>query len=180
MRNAFPGNFVATKRNKMNHLFNHISWSAYLGTLALLLIAYYAFIGWKYYRADILALAHKLTGHKDDSRSLPAALRYSGEAPPENSESVSTSIPEETIPQPQSLSIEAQELSQILIACIKKAAGQPYAPDKLASQLKTILEGLDALPASEQQNITALIITECEKTGTALLSESEVGKWWSA
>ena len=67
-----------------------------------------------------------------------------------------------------------------LRACIARAADQPFAPASLIAQLKQILKQHTALAPDERPAINHLVVSECEKTGTALLTEEEVDQWWSA
>jgi hypothetical protein len=50
----------------------------------------------------------------------------------------------------------------------------------LVSQLKQILKQHTALTVAERPVINHLVVNECEKNGTALLTEEEVDQWWSA
>ncbi|RKR82067.1 hypothetical protein BDD43_2234 [Mucilaginibacter gracilis] len=165
----------------MNKLLNPISWSAYLETVAVLAIAWYAFIGWKYYRHEIRELIARISGQKDDSRELPAALQYQSEA------DADATAAQSAIPAEQAQSIYEEpllnqdELAQELTRCISEATDKPYAPASLIPKLKKILNDYpDVAATPDRDEINALIVRECERTGTALLSESEVDMWWSA
>jgi hypothetical protein len=163
----------------MDTLLNPISWSAYLEILTVLAIAYYAFIGWKYYRHEIKALLARISGRKEDDRSLPAALQYTVEAEP--------STRHQHDPEPGGTVHDEpptgarKKLRESLTACISLAGNELYAPEALIPKLRKILHGYPDIAATpERGEINALIVRECEKTGTALLSESDVDLWWSA
>jgi len=170
------------KSKTMNKLLNPISWSAYLETIAVLAIAYYAFIGWKFYRPEINRIIDRLAGRNRNSRELPAALQYQGE---ENLTSAPVSN-EPVHQEPHEPAVhttigETYELAQQLTACIAEATDKPFAPAALIPKLKKILNDYPDIAAiADREEINALIVRECEKTGTALLSESEVDMWWSA
>lgn len=162
----------------MNRLLNPISWSAYLETLGVLAIAYYAFIGWKFYRPEIDKIIARLKGERHDANLLPPVLQYQAD---------------ETVPTPVAGNRETEiadyeepfgavhDLGQALTNCINAASGKAYATQALIPQLKKILNDYPDIAATpERDEINALIVRECEKTGTALLSESEVDLWWSA
>jgi len=171
--------------NIMNKLLNPISWSAYLESIAVLAIAYYAFIGWKYYRPQINKIVDRLKGESGDTTQIPQVLQYDA-----RDHAASTVSPEATQPAShEGTEIAAyhepagalRDLGQALIAEIGEAGGKPYAPAALIPRLKKILKDYPVVSASHQRDeINALIVRECEKTGTALLSESEVDMWWSA
>ncbi|MES2376064.1 MAG: hypothetical protein V4553_05785 [Bacteroidota bacterium] len=165
----------------MNTLLNPISWSAYLETVAILAIAYYAFIGWKYYHPEITKLIDRLSGRNTNTRELPEALQYQSEASPEipAAERVfPTNQPPGFYEEPL---LSQFELANELTECIASATDKPFAPAILIPKLKKILNDYpDVAAIPEREEINALIVRECEKTGTALLSESEVDMWWSA
>lgn len=169
----------------MNHLLNPISWSTYLETIAVLAIIYYAFIGWKYYRQDIIQLFVRLTGKKEEQQQLTVTLQNQGEDTVEANQPDGNPVydqqPEIQTTTADDFSGPAADLAQTLKDAIREAAARPYAPVLLINQLKRILNDHPDIAASpEREKINALIIQECEKTGTALLSESEVDVWWSA
>lgn len=199
MRLAHSGNFdpgnnkmpSLKKLNKhtMNKLFHAITWGNYLETLALVAIAYYAWIGWAYYRADIQKLIARLRGEDPDEHTLPEALRYPEEQErpghlniimdgPDASHSQSAHEYEGT---EHNSNPALQALRQQLSACIRSVADKPFAPAVLIPKLKKILNDYPDIAATpERELINGYIVRECEETGTALLSDSEVDSWWSA
>jgi len=48
----------------------------------------------------------------------------------------------------------------------------------LIPQLKQILWEYESIAALDRSAINHLVVNECEKTGTALLTEEEVDQWW--
>jgi hypothetical protein len=165
----------------MNKLLNPISWSAYLETVAVLAIAYYVFIGWKYYRPEISQLIARISGQKGASRELPAALQYQSEGAPETAAPHRAFQAEGRPGVYEEALLNQQELANELTQCIASATDKPFAPAILIPKLKKILNDYPDIAATTvREEINALIVRECEKTGTALLSESEVDMWWSA
>ncbi|TWR26818.1 hypothetical protein FPZ42_07205 [Mucilaginibacter achroorhodeus] len=165
----------------MSHLFDHISWNTYMATVGLCGVAWYAFVAWRYYREEITKLIRKFTGNHDHANHLPEALIYE----PETQEAVDPQfpekIPEEATWKPHVFKGESKTLADRLRAYIRAANGQKYDPQKLVPQLKKILNDFpDIASTPERDQINDLIVRECEDTGTALLSKSEVDAWWSA
>ncbi|MEO3404982.1 hypothetical protein AAFN85_13835 [Mucilaginibacter sp. CAU 1740] len=163
----------------MNHLLHQITWHQYLTATFTAAIVYYVFIGWKYYRSEISLIFNLLTGKKDDRNELPAALQYQGEEN-QSAEIPSTAIPAFEKQEDEPFQGAARSLANRLTGCIDEAADEPFAPDKLIIKLKKILnDHPDVAATPEREAINALIVSECEKTGTALLSRIEVDMWWS-
>lgn len=169
------------KSKTMNKLLNPISWSAYLETIAVLAIVYYACIGWKFYRPEISRFIDRITGRDAGKRELPEALQYQGDAAPE-SPTADRVFPADKRPRfHEEPLLNHFELAHQLTECIEAATEKPFAPAILIQQMKKILNDYpDVAAKPEREKINALIVRECEKTGTALLSESEVDMWWSA
>lgn len=184
LRVAYSGNFVSArngiqsltaKHKNMNKLFNSISWSTYLETIAVLTIAFYALVAWKYYRSEINGLLSRIQGKTDDNRHVTSALLYDEDKGAEDHDKDLQMVS-------QSGAIHASlDLGQRLRDCIGSAKGKPFSPAILIPQLKRILNDFpDIASTPDRELINGLIVAECEKTGTALLSESEVDLWWSA
>ncbi|MFB9843972.1 hypothetical protein [Mucilaginibacter ginsenosidivorans] len=164
----------------MDNLLNPFSWSAYLGTLTLLALAYYAFIARKYYSREIIRLIGRIGQRGVTGQQLPDALRYqAGTGADEQAESSTASAgPVQAAAGPRSAT---DVLARQLTDCIASAAGMAFSPGTLASRLKTILNCYPhIMAAKERAQVNALIVRQCEETGTALLSESEVDTWWDA
>ncbi|MFD0765412.1 hypothetical protein ACFQZI_11160 [Mucilaginibacter lutimaris] len=165
----------------MNNLFENISWENYLFFTGTLGIATYALIGWKYYRKEITKIIGRLSGMQADSKDIPAALQYQAPESADKAIPDRPTFPEEIIWKPDNFSVEVRELAKRLLSCINEATGKPYDPSALIPRLKYILNDFPEVAASrEREDINAFIVRECENTGTALLSDSEVDRWWSA
>jgi hypothetical protein len=192
MRLANSGNFVPTKRMKlriskkiktqvMNHLLNPINWSTYIETSIVLLAIYYGWIGWKYYRPEIDQMTNRISGKTDESNELPAALQYQGEEQAE-SPIIKTTASNAYPGDPHDAQHEERnELKDDIKDLIHAAQDKPYNPAALISGIKRLLnehEHLAHFP--DREAINELIVQECEKTGTALLTEGEVDLWWEA
>ncbi|GAA4910057.1 hypothetical protein [Mucilaginibacter defluvii] len=163
----------------MNHLLNNISWSIFFTAAALIAIVYYTYVAWKYYRGDIRQLIDRISGKQNDQHQLPAALRY------EEPEEVVAYVPQPVQEPYEQIADKNEgityELGQELSACIEAHSDKPYNPALLIPQLKKILNDYPELAATpDREKINALVVRECERTGTALLTEGEVDMWWSA
>jgi hypothetical protein len=167
----------------MDHLLNNISWSTYLATASLIALTYYGYVAWTYYRNDIQRAINKVSGKIDDNSELPAALRYEEEPLPEidplqQNNSYQQEQHDQVATENEGI---AYELGQELSACIEAHADKAFNPAILIPKIKDILNDYPDLAATpDREQINVLIVRECERTGTALLTENEVDTWWSA
>ena len=156
-------------------MLHQFTWHQYFITVVVLTIIYYLLILLRYYLPELQKLISPWHGCSSES-PLPDVLRY---------EQTEKATPDQRAednkrasPYPESPS-EANHLSVQLNACISIAAEKPYAPDALIRQIKKILHEHSELAVSpERPKINQLVVRECEKTGTALLTEEEVDQWW--
>lgn len=163
----------------MNHLLQHISWITYLTSVLLLLIPYYLFISVRFYGPELHCLFRHLSGQQTTTYGLPDAMRYEG---PEEVSYPSTGVTTEAGPdnRPDDTIDNTDELIGQLKACIQTSGDKPFAPAVLVPQLKKLLRADPGLQHSPYRPaINELIVAECERTGTALLTEDEVDQWWS-
>jgi len=175
------------KRKVMNKVLNNISWHNYFESLVVVAVAYYAYIGWQFYRPEIERLIARFRGENDE-HVLPEALRYKGEipapAPPIDTAQFQrgrAGKPEENLDLLFPYTGEAFTLASQLKACIAGVTEKPFAPEALITKLKNIINDYPDIAASpDREEVNAFVVNECERTGTALLSESEVDSWWSA
>jgi hypothetical protein len=169
---------ITNKQKIMNKLFNHLSWSAYLETTVFLLALYYTYIAWKYYQPEIQQLIDRLSGNKTDSNKLPTALQYQEEEQPQQ---LAASLVSNSDSPRDEYAEERADLTNGIQTLISSAQGKPYNAAILIPQLKKLLTKQSQLAVyPHREAINELIVQECEKTGTALLSESEVDLWWEA
>ncbi|RFZ92846.1 hypothetical protein D0C36_15760 [Mucilaginibacter conchicola] len=164
----------------MNSILNGISWTLYFTTCFIAALAGYAFIAWKYYRTEIRDILNRLSGKTDRAGELPAALQYQPEEQLPTEKSGTTDNTQEAIAE-EEFKGPVRSLAVRLHACIDEASDEAFAPAMLIPKLKKLLNDYpDVAFTPEREKINALIAGECERTGTALLSESEVDTWWSA
>lgn len=165
----------------MEHLLNNTTWKQYLYAALAAAVFYYAFIAWKYYRHEIKQLIARLSAKADAPEERPAVLQYPTEKTEPQQVNPAVILPEEAFSQKLPFSGTANDLARQLRQCIYDAAEEPFAPQLLIPTLQKILNDYpDVAATTDREKINALVVSECENTGTALLSESEVDLWWSA
>lgn len=157
----------------MNHLLHPISWHQYLTTALIIAILYYLILTLRCYRPELQKLQRRLSGDKPNNPLQ--ALQYQ----PEEQQASVSPLPSLTEQPHREESINDNDiLAGQVKACIAKAADKPFAPAVLIPQLKQILQQHQELAATERPAINHLVVGECERTGTALLTEEEVDQWW--
>ena len=160
-------------------MLKQISWSDYLTCAAILLICYYLFIGLKYFRSGIPFLGGGHNAAGDQVKELPAALLYEKPDPaPELPERATAEVNEERLIAQSQLQ-DADELIGSLRSIIGHAAEKPFAPETLIKELKIhIDQNRNFRNSPHRPAINEMIVSECERTGTALFTEEEVNQWW--
>lgn len=157
----------------MNHLLHQISWHQYITVALIGAIIYYLFVILRCYRPELQKLQNRISGGKPGDQLQ--ALQY--QPAEEEAPSAPAQSPDERPYQGEIVS-NIDYLTGELKACIANAAGKPFAPAVLIPQLKQILLEYQSITAPERSAINHMLVNECEKTGTALLTEGEVDQWW--
>jgi len=157
----------------MNHLLHQISWHQYLTVALLAAIIYYLFVILRFYRPELQNLQRHISG--DQPGEQLQALQYRADEEATEAAPVHGQTEE---PYHEERITNTDILKGKLKACIIKAADKPFAPDLLIPRLKKILQEYQDIAASERPAINYLVVNECERTGTALLTEEEVDQWW--
>lgn len=157
---------------------NQLSWTSYFETIILLLVLYYAFIGFRFYAGDIRQLFKRSALPAAANQRMPDQLLFNSD------EAAGGSLPEEVsymyASHPDTDIRETDELIATLKDCIKVASGKAYAPAALVLQLGAAFKRYPALKTSPHRHaINELVVTECERTGVAELTGDEVDQWWS-
>jgi len=159
-------------------MLNQVSWTTYFEILIFLAAIYYLFVLFRYYSDEV----HQLLQPGQTATSAhqtPDALRY------EQPENIDYPIAKTETQYPQDKQNleshdETDELISQLKQCIHTASGKPFAPAVLIPQVKKLFRDHPQLQHSPYRDaINELVVQECEKTGTALLTEDEVDQWWS-
>jgi hypothetical protein len=157
----------------MNHLLHQINWHQYLIASFVAAIIYYLYVILRYYRPELQSIQRRVSGDKPADHLQ--ALQYQ---PAEEEVKVASVQDPTEQPYHEETVSDTDILAGKLKACIIKAADKPFAPAILIPQLKQILQEHHHIAASERLAINHLIVNECEKNGTALLTEEEVDQWW--
>ena len=163
----------------MNTLFNNISWLRYAEWLAIAIVIYYIAIGFRCYRTGITnLLRHGSFKPAITDKANPfLTIATDSEAIPEieNTNSIYQHIEDV-----DTTSLEAGTLIAGLRAQIAEFSEQPYQPSAVPPKLRATIRKYQNLRNSPHRVIiNRLVVTECEKTGIALLTEEEVDQWWS-
>jgi hypothetical protein len=151
-------------------MLNHLSWTSYFEGIISLLVIYYVGIAIRYYRQDIKGL---LGAETKTTPGLPDQLLYQQASVPANKASGHRHLTDDNDP--------AHDISEAdeLIAQIKRHIAAAPAPAELIPQIKNIFQTYTAFKTSPHRAaINELVVSECEKTGAAGLSEDEVDQWW--
>jgi hypothetical protein len=157
-------------------MLNHYSWTSYFVAVALLLVIYYIFIGIRFYGNDIRKIFKsrdavpaqdepQQTVHEDPAVTQPE-LDYADQYVQDN-------YPDNDIRETDDLIAEAKSL-------INAAANKAYSPKSLIARLRELFARYTSLKTSPHRPaINEMILSECERTGVAELTEDEVDAWWS-
>lgn len=158
-------------------MLSHLSWTSYLEIVVSLLIVYYAYILLRYYREELINILPN--GRRQHYNSNPLAALSENE--PLLSEVAENPLRSSSNPdnQPDDSLAESDDLIRQLKQCIQVASEKPFSPAPLVTQLKKIVQtGTSLQHSPHRPAINELIVAECERTGTALLTEEEVDQWW--
>ncbi len=159
-------------------MFSGISWATYLLVVFLVLVAWYMFVGLRFYSDE---LKEVLKGHQEPA----IVLHQPNEQPEEETnteENENTAVPEEadlTAPVDDTYR-HVQDLTGTLIEVITDASQKKYVKQELVQYLKRALNRYPELKDSPYRPaINELIISECDKQGAITLNEQETELLWT-
>jgi hypothetical protein len=159
-------------------MLNQVSWTTFFEIVIFLAAVYYLFVLFRYYAGDLRQMVLPRTDATIDHQ-IPDVLRF--EQPEELHQAHTEPLArarQESLPD-ESLE-ETAEIRGQLKQCIQSASGKPFAPAVLIPQIKKLFRDFPELRYSPHRPaINELVVQECERTGTALLTEDEVDAWWS-
>lgn len=157
-------------------MLNHYSWTSYFEAVALLLVIYYLFIGIRFYGNDIKKLLKSPDARPSQDEPQQIVDEEPAMAQPEliNADQyVQDNYPDDDIRETDDLIAEAKSL-------INAAASKAYGPESLITRLRQLFNKYTSLKTSPHRPaINEMIVSECERTGVASLTEDEVDAWWS-
>jgi hypothetical protein len=147
-------------------MFTQISWTDYITTVVVLLAAYYLFIGYRYFRVDLLQL---LSGRKmlsgDKVKVKAAVQRFEKENIQEAAEEPAFQI--------------AQAASDELQAYLQEASSNKLNEEEVKNGLRKLLGKYPKLKESSFcELIENLIINECELNLSFELDAMQVKELW--
>lgn len=157
-------------------MLTNISWTDYIIAVAILLAAYYFFVGMRYFFADLKNLV-----------SGKSNLKFRAVIPDDTDESESFQSYEKKYnvvsPALETTSdddfAEVEHLIERLKSVIADASGKKLIPQELKQYLHLVLQEYPNIKNSPfRTSINELVASECEKYGAVTLSEDEVEQLW--
>jgi hypothetical protein len=153
-------------------MFSNISWSSYLLFVAFVLIAWYLFVGLKFYSGELQAFA---SGKVSFFRYIK--LTGSQTANIKRSKGNGTESDQPTPNVPPATDIEI--LSSRLTEAIASAAGKVYEREEFLFLLLLTLKEFPSFKETPFRSaIDELILSECEKYGIICPSADELQQLW--
>lgn len=157
-------------------MLNHYSWTSYFEVVTLLLVTYYIFIGIRFYGSDIKKLFESRGARPAQDGPEQVVDEESTVAQPKliNADQyVHDNYPDDDIRETDNFIAEAKSL-------INAAASKAYGSESLITRLRQLFTKYTSLRTSPYRPaINEMIVSECERTGVASLTEDEVDEWWS-
>lgn len=154
-------------------MLHSITWEQYLLTVALILICYYLFVGFKFYRWELLSLIG-VKKVEDDKIVIPAASNLNNVATLEN--------PEDYLPKP-ALSFDISPLVQSFTdevkAYLKEAADDKLQKEALLNSLQFIASKYPALKDADcKHELIEFVLFEANKYYPDLLQHKDTKLLW--
>lgn len=156
-------------------MFTNISWQDYIIAVAITLTVYYVVIGLRYYSDELKALfsgkwrlkfRRAGSGFDEDDLSLIPSHRDNQDYPFE--------------PAGQDEFAIVEELIGRLKETIATASKKKHVPQEFKHFLRLLLREYPAVRTSPfRDSVNELIVSECEKYGSVLLTEAEVNRLWN-
>ena len=156
-------------------MFTNISWTDYFITVTILLAIYYLFVAIRYYAGDVKDM---LSGKR--KLNLKTAISYNskGEYPltiERNTHPSEASFEETT----DKNFTEVEHLIERLKGLIADASHRKMIPQEFKQYLSLVLKEYPSVKNSSlRASVNELIVSECEKCGTVILTEDEVDLLW--
>jgi hypothetical protein len=169
---------------KQTDMLHQITWTNYFEAVVILLVIYYTAIGLRFWGADLQQFIANKTGSTSNQNEMTGPFF----AEPEEEELDASYLAHEPViyindedeEALDSSMIEAETVIARVKAAIKEAAARPYDPPALIASFKSIFNDSYTVKNSPHRDaINELVVSECERTGTALLTEDEVDRWWN-
>jgi hypothetical protein len=153
-------------------MFNSISWSQYITAISTLLLLYYCFVGFKYFRWEILSLIG-IKKVEDNAIAIPAFSNVN--------QTLKTENPEDYLPKPNleiNISPLVQSFTDEVQAFVNGANNNIPKPEFIYS-LQLIASKYPALKIADcKAELTAFIFTVVNNKFPALLEQTEAVQVW--
>lgn len=164
-------------------MFRNITWTNYIVVIIVLLAIYYLFIGIRFYFRDLqdfLTQRRKDNKHFLSDEIIDGILQSSHAEPFEESQSEQL-IPDSSFAQTSDDTFEdIERLIVQLKEAICDAGTKTYTREEFFLLLRLILIEYPHLKDSPFQSaLNELIVSECEKYGSIVISEEEVVMLWN-
>ena len=159
-------------------MLKQLSWASYWEAVIIILVIYYVFIGIRFYAMDVRQLWNRFLTQTGLFPKPADPLLYDAGMADTDPATLSTAFPDNQYPEDMH---EADQLIASLKDCISAASGKAYYPDALKTQIKALFQTHHSVKSSPHRPaIVEMVVSECEVTGTAVLTEEEVDQWWSS
>lgn len=155
-------------------MFNSITWGQYFLTVTLLLVCYYAYTGYRYYRWVILSII----GIKKIDDNVLEKTRLS-----DFKDLIVTENPEDYLPKP-ALEIDISPLVQSFTdevnAYLNEAANTKVEKKELLNSLQLIASKYPALKEADCKNeLLQVVLIETNKYYPNLLQQKDISQLWN-
>ena len=157
-------------------MFSQISWASYVQIVALILVAYYAFTLYKYYRHDFLHLFKGKQNLQTDNLALTGTNQHR-DVYNNCIQDHSDYMPKEELDNEYSLLINT--LSDEVKAFILEAGNNSFDKDQILASLQLLLGKYPFINSSPyKESIQNIIKQECEYKCSVHLSEDDLDGLW--
>jgi hypothetical protein len=162
------------EQEKLGTMFNSITWGQYFSTVALLLICYYAYTGYRYYRWEILGTM----GIKKVDDSGAGKITSS-----DFKNLIVTENPEDYLPK-TALEIDISPLVQSFNdeanAYLQEAANKRVQKEELFTSLQLIASKYPALRNADcKSELLRSVLIEVNKYCPGLLQQNDINQLWN-
>ena len=154
-------------------MLSEISWEEYLTAMGILLALYYGYIGIRYYPGEIKRI---LSGKGRTDKEQPA---YNPKQFMQGADEESDQIIDDYDDEGDDEFLRVESLITSLTQAIDTARKKQMIVAELKQYLKDVLREQPTLKDSPfRSSINQLIVSECGKNGTYMLSEQEIDVLW--
>jgi hypothetical protein len=162
------------EQEKLRTMFNSITWGQYFSAVALLLICYYAYTGYRYYRWEILGII----GIKKVDDSVAGKITSS-----DFKNLIVIESPEDYLPKIAleiNISPSFQSFSDEANAYLREAASNEVQKEELLTSLQLIASKYPALRNADcKSELLHSVLIEVNKYYPGLFQQKEINQLWN-